>query len=131
MPRPEQYRRIAERYISAGRLSADQVPEAAGFAAYHAFESIGCAGIRHRNQKVPMRHDVKVNKFVQLGRREGFRHGAAQLAILTTAIRNKMLYPVPNGSGAYDLPETMLSSANATDLLRRVDGLARTVSRSL
>lgn len=131
MPRPEMFRNIAERYLSAGHLTRDQVPEAAAFAAYHAFESIGSAWVRHKGQKVPRPHDSKINKFVALAKRESFRHGAAHLAILTTALRNKMLYPTEDGLGGFNVPDTLMSAANSRDLLRRVDGMVRSVSAEL
>lgn len=131
MPKPEQYGRIADRYVSAGQLTMDQVPEAGGFAAYHAFESIGCAWLRHKGQKVPKAHAAKINKFVQAAKPHQFAHGAAYLAILTNALRNKMLYPISTGTGAYDLPEALMSTANCRDLLKRVSGLVRQVRRTL
>ncbi len=44
MPQPEQYRRISERYAQAAELTNGNIPEASGFEAYHAFESIGLHG---------------------------------------------------------------------------------------
>ena len=131
MPRPEMFKGIAERYLAAGNLTRDQIPEAAAFAAYHAFESIGSAWVRRKGQKVPKAHDSKINKFVALARRETFRHGAAHLAILTTALRNKMLYPTEDGAGGFNVPDKLISSANSRDLLRRVDGMVRSVSAVL
>lgn len=131
MPQPVQFQRIAERYGIAGSLTQGTVPEAAAFAAYHAFESIGCAWIRRHNRRVPRRHDSKINLFITLSRHESFAHAASYLGILTNALRNKMLYPVPDGSGGYILPETVMSSANAVDLLRRVGGIVRRVTSRL
>ena len=131
MPRPEQYQRIAERYETAGGLIHPDVPEACGFAACHAFESIGCAWIRHRNHSVPRGHASKINLFVTLSRGESFGRGVAYIANLTNSLRNKMLYPVDDGTGGYILPENVLSDKDAYDLLRRVQGIIRQVSRSL
>ena len=131
MPRPEQYRRIAERYETAGSLTTPDVPEASGFSAYHAFESIGCAWIRHRGRSVPRGHASKINLFVTLTRGERFGRGVARIAILTNSLRNRMLYPVDDGTGGYVLPEDVLSDRDADDLLQSVRGIIRRVSRSL
>jgi len=131
MPRPELYRRIAERYAEASQLTNNDVPEASGFSAYHAFESIGCAWIRYHGQHVPLRpHSAKINVFVRLSHGQRFGRGVATLAILMNSLRNEMLYPAQDG-GAYVLPETRISSTNARDLLRRVRGVIRQVSANL
>jgi hypothetical protein len=131
MPTPNQYRRIAERYGVAADLVNPDIPEACGFAAYHTFESIGCAWIRHQGRQVPRGHRAKINKFVTLVRRESFRRGVAYVAILTNALRNRMLYPSDDGTGNYVLPEDVLSARDAEDLLRRVRGVARRVAALL
>lgn len=131
MPRPKQYQRIAERYAEASGLTNRRVPEASGFAAYHAFESIGCAWIRHCGQRVPRSpHRAKTDAFVHLSRARPFGRGAATLAILLNALRNDMLYPIQDGTG-FILPEDRMSEANARDLLRRVRGLMAHVSAEL
>lgn len=131
MPDPRQYERIAWRYLDAGNLTSAGVPEAAGFAAYHSFESIGAAWIRHHGRIVPARHVSKLNSFQSLSVGFTFGHGVAHLAILLTAVRNKLLYPVPDGVGGYSLPETVLGSHGAQDLLRRVRGIVTIVSGEL
>lgn len=132
MPRPDQYRRIADRYAEAAQLTNGNVPEASGFAAYHAFESIGCAWIRHCGQRVPRSpHRAKIDRFIRLSRGERFERGAATLAILMNALRNEMLYPIPDGRGGYILPEIRISASNATNLLRRVRGIIRHVTPRL
>jgi hypothetical protein len=131
LPQPELYRRISERYSRASDLTVSQVPEASGFAAYHAFESIGGAWIRHNGRNVPLRHTAKLNQFVILSHGRNFKRGVTVLAIILSSLRNNMLYPRPDGIGGYELPETLLSSRDAEDLLRRVAGVIRRVSSQL
>lgn len=131
MPRPEQYRRISHRYALAADRTMPDIPEASGFCAYHAFESIGGAWIRHCGQQVPVPHVDKLRRFVTLSRGQSFEHEAGGLEILLKSLRNQLLYPIADGSGGYALPETKLSARDAADLLRRVRRLIRQVSRSL
>jgi hypothetical protein len=131
MPRPEQYQRIAERYANAADLTCNHVSESSGFSAYHTFESIGCAWIRHHGQVVPRPHPAKLNRFVGLSRRYPFGRGVALLATLLNAMRNQLLYPIPNGTGGYSLPETRLRPRDAADLIRRVRGILRQVSDNM
>lgn len=131
MPQPQQYQRIAERYENAADLTDEDIPEASGFCSYHAFESIGGAWIRRNGRPVPLSHQKKINVFISLARNEAFEYPAATLAIMLDAMRNTMLYPIENGNGGHDLPETRLSAREAANLLRRVRGVIRQVSARL
>ena len=133
MPRPQQFQRIATRYLEVAQLTSAPVPEASAFCSYHAFESIGCAWIRSRGHPVTRRssHISKINLFVTLSRGETFRIGVARLGIVLNSLRNKMLYPVPNGVGTFDLPERHMNARDAADLLRRVRGIVAAVDRRL
>ena len=131
MPSPKQYQRIAERYATAAGITNSVIPEASGFSTYHAFESIGCAWIRHRGYRIPRPHLAKINLFVRLCRGYRFGRGAATLASVLSALRNQMLYPVPDGTGNYILPETVISAQDAANLLHRVQGLIQHISSNL
>lgn len=132
MPKPLQYQRIAERYADASDRLNQDIPEAGAFTAYHAFESTGCAWIRHLSHKVPRSpHKAKIDSFVKLSRGYSFGTGAATLAIHLNALRNNMLYPIADKYGSYILPETQMSAANSKDLLRRVRGIMRKVRVNL
>lgn len=131
MPQPEQYRRISERYAQAAELTNRNVPEASGFEAYHAFESIGAAWIRHCGQTVPRHHKTKLTHFVRLCRGRRFGRGAAVLAQALNGLRNRMLYPIPDANGNFELPENHISTQDAQDMVRRVRGLIRHVEADL
>jgi len=132
MPHPQQFQRIAERYAEAAELTNPNVPEASAFAGYHAFESTGCAWIRHFSRAVPRSpHRAKINAFVRLAHGYPFGRGAATLAATLNALRNEMLYPVPDNRGGFILPERRMSASNARDLLRRVRGVMQQVQRNL
>jgi len=131
MPQPEQYRRISERYAQAAEFTDGNVPEASGFDAYHAFESIGAAWIRHCGQMVPRSHKGKMRHFIQLCRGRRFGRSAAALAGVLNGLRNRMLYPIPDVNGNFDLPENQISSEDAEDMIRRVRGIIRQVEADL
>ena len=127
MPRPDQYKKISERYLEASDNLLNSIHEAAGFAAYHAFESIGAAWIRKHNQSVSPKHTRKLNQFVSLSRGRGFGHGVARVSILVYSIREKMLYPIPEGDGSFSVPEDKFTQSDIEDLNRRVKGVVNQV----
>jgi hypothetical protein len=122
MPTPDNYRRIAERYLQAAQLVSAQVWEVSGFASYHAFESIGAAWIRHRGRRVPRTHPRKLTAFLS-NAPPAHKRGIAVLIQLLNGLRNQVLYPVPNGVGGYDNPENVFPAANAHQLCQRVLGV--------
>lgn len=131
MPNPIHYSRIAERYESAARLANRRISEAAGFCAYHAFESIGSAWIRHNRRRIPRRHDDKIEAFVELCRGRNFarRVGRVRLQIRYLRLRNELLYPSVNAQGNCQLPEEKMSQDDAADFIRRIGGVIRTIQR--
>jgi hypothetical protein len=122
VPNPDIYRRISERFLQVANITCIPVWEGSGFASYHAFESIGAAWIRHRGRNVPMSHRAKLNAFRTLAP-AAHRHSIAGVAIAVNALRNRMLYPVQVGGGAYDRPENQFTPAQAQQLRQRVDGI--------
>ncbi len=122
MPRPELYREISERYLSASDLLANDIHEAAGFTAYHAFESIGAAWIRKNGRLVPRGHNRKLNAFVNLCHGTAFAHSASYLATFVNALRNKTLYPVLNNVNNYETPQNTFTKNQIKDLNKRVKG---------
>lgn len=125
------YCRIANRYQHAGRLTRDEVWESTVFAGYHSFECIGCAWLTHLGRPVRRKHATKINDFIKASRGQPFAHSAAVVASLTHALRNKMLYPVQDGSGVVQAPDQIVTKTQAADLLRRTGGIVRAVRRCL
>ena len=93
MPDPKHYKDIADRYGDSAKTLTDTVHEVSAFAAYHAFESIGAAWLRHLGQTVPRKHRSKLREFSIRSKRLKAGVAIAQLAVLLEGWRNKLLYP--------------------------------------
>lgn len=123
------YMRVAERSLGAGSDAAGGgFQEKAGFLAYHAFESVGGAlcearGVRYH----PASHHAKLSRFVQTARQERFARAAAALASQVGSLRSRALYPRSIGNGQIELPEDVITNAEARRLLGRIRALQQTV----
>lgn len=129
MTEKEIYIDIAQRYIqSCAAQIANNIDfqETIGFKTYHAFESIAGAFNSHLGRPVPLKHEKKLNAFV-----DNYRHNAfasvtpvtiAKLAIALNSMRNKYLYPdqTPVGLKA---PKDQLSIAQARQLTKQINGI--------
>jgi hypothetical protein len=69
-----------------------------------------------------MAHISKLRRFLACAP-PAHRHAIAHVNILIAAIRNRVLYPVPDGAGGHNAPEDAFTAANARDLLQRVQGV--------
>ena len=131
MPDPRQYQSIAARYQIAAKELNGTVHEVSAFTAYHAFESIGAAWLRHVGRKVPVRHHSKLREFSVRSRRLRAHKAIGQVALLLHAIRNKLLYPSLTSDGTYEEPRNILTPADSERIVKRVGGIVRAVSREL
>ncbi len=129
MTEKEIYIEIAQRFIESCReqlANNINLQETIGFKAYHAFESIAGAFNSHLGQPVPMKHERKLNSFV-----DNYRHNAfagvtplaiAKLAIVLNSMRNKFLYPDPTPIGL-KAPKDQLTLAQTRQLTTQVNGI--------
>ena len=131
MPDPKHYKDIADRYGDSANTLTDKVHEVSAFAAYHAFESIGAAWLRHLGRTVPRKHRSKLREFSIRSKRLKAGVAIAQLAVLLESWRNKLLYPFLSHHGVYTVPREALTPAEARRIVRRVGGVIREVSRKL
>lgn len=127
-----EFARTAERSFQSGRhLQEHEIQESVGFYAYHAFESIGSALIASRNRQVPRRHVAKLNTFTALSRGRGYGLPVSQLVIRLASLRSQFLYPEQQPDGSIRRPEDVITIRQAQELVRRVGGIIRGVSRDL
>lgn len=126
-----QYQDIADRYQTSANALNKIVHEVSAFAAYHAFESIGAAWLRHIGRKVPTSHQSKLREFSVRSKPLKMSLSIAQMAIFLEGIRNKLLYPFLTSSGIYEVPQKALTQAESKKLVCRVGGIVRSVSRYL
>lgn len=131
MPDPKHYKDIAGRYWYSANILGNSVHEASAFAAYHAFESIGAAWLRHIGRKVPRPHRSKLREFSIRSKRLKAGLAIAQMAVLFQSSRNKLLYPFLISAGVYEVPQQALTPEEAKRLVSRVGGIVREVSRQL
>ncbi len=129
MNEKDAYLRIASRAIeSAEYLANYKLQENSAFFSYHAFESIGGALCNHYNQIYPRSHIGKINQIITTAKRAGIQRSVTVVAtILNSLGRNNLLYPNPQSSGGFTVPEMKLTVSNSKDLLRRVKGIKRVV----
>ncbi|TVL99791.1 MAG: hypothetical protein CV087_16775 [Candidatus Brocadia sp. WS118] len=133
MNEDEAYLDVAQRYIESCQqhlTNGINIQEVLGFKSYHAFESIGGAYNSHYGHRVPRSHAMKLNMFVANSRRDHQVNGRAVaiLAMTLNSMRNKYLYPERNGR-TFTCPKDQISITNARDLIRRVNGIIRQISR--
>lgn len=132
MPDPSVYERIADRYLAASRPVAGAFQEAAMFAVYHSFESIGCAWLRQIGLVAhPLSHSEKLRRFVLNSRPYRFNMQAAQVAGLVQGMRNNVLYPISDGAGGFVAPDFRYSPSNARDLIAKVGRVVALVKKEL
>ena len=131
MPDPKHYKDIAGRYWDSANILNDSVHEASAFAAYHAFESIGAAWLRHVGRRVPQPHRSKLREFASHSKRLKAGLAIAKMAVLLQSLRNKLLYPFLISPGVYEVPRQALTTAEAKKLVSKVGGIVREVSRQL
>jgi hypothetical protein len=129
------YQRIAERALLACDASlAAGIHEKAGFLAYHAFESAGCALAAHVGLPVGggVKHTTKIRHFQSAARTLRNEKPVAALAVTLSNLRNSMLYPVPNRTtGSAQIPERVITPAEAKELRKRVGGIVKWVDSSI
>ena len=123
MATADQYREIAQRYLQAAHHSLTLVHEAAGFAAYHSFESIAAAWILRSSQAVPRSHSKKLTTFIRFYQSESDCRAVATVAIAVSSVRNRMLYPSPDAQNMDQTPQNLFTHAEVSKLLSRVNGL--------
>ena len=127
----KQYKNIADRYQTSANDLKETVHEVSAFAAYHAFESIGSAWLRQIGRKVPTSHRSKLREFAVRSKPLKPGLSIAQMAILLEGIRNKLLYPFLTPQGIYEVPKKALTKKESKELVRRIGGIVRAVSRQL
>jgi hypothetical protein len=129
------YQRVAERALLACDASlAAGIQEKAGFLAYHAFESTGCALAAHVGLPVGpgVWHPTKIRHFQSAAKILKNEKPVAALAVTLSNLRNSMLYPMLNkATGSVQLPERVITSAQAKELRKRVAGIVKWVDRSI
>jgi len=127
----EEYNEIADRCIDAARAALDDdVPEAAGFLTYHAFESAGGALVTHLGMAYSKSHKGKLNQFSQAANQLGDGFIVAQLAIKLGSSRGKFLYPETKADGTVARPRDFITRTQATKLRSRVRGIVHWVRDS-
>ena len=131
MPDPKHYKDIADRYGDSANTIVDTVHEVGAFAAYHAFESIGAAWLRHLGRKVPPKHRSKLREFSVRSKKMKTGFAIAKLAVLLESLRSELLYPIRSHQGDYTVPRDALTPAEAKRTVKRVAGVVREVSRNL
>ena len=65
----------------------------------------------------------KVDVFFRTARRERFARQVTQLAIEYRSLRNSLLYPKPLRDGTVQVPEDVITKAQATRLIGRTETL--------
>ncbi len=126
------YLQIANRSLDAADASLNAgVQEAAGFNTYHAFESLGGAVCYVRGRHYPRSHIKKMNQFVAASSRFAFRFSVGHLVITLSSLRNDCLYPKEQSDGSMEIPENVISSADARDLINRVRGILGRIIRQI
>ena len=68
----------------------------------------------------PASHRQKIERFVRAAKAEKFAASMAQLAVEVASIRNRLLYPQVLPDGSAELPENLISVAQAKRLAGRV-----------
>lgn len=133
MPRLDlAYLSVATRALDAADAAGGAgVQEQSGFLSYHAFESAGGAYCTKRGGKYPASHQKKIKQFVREARSERFAKATAQLAVEVASLRNRLLYPVERLDGSVDVPEAVITRAQADRLRGRVRALTSRVSAVL
>lgn len=127
------FMRIAERSLLAAQAALlHTVQEKAGFLGYHSFESIGGAycsakGIAYH----PASHPQKLHRFKNSCRCERFAKKVAQLSAELISLRSRLLYPRVVNAGLIQIPETVITPAQAKHLLGRIEALRKEVARVL
>lgn len=128
MTEKEVYLELAERFITAAssEITNSQIHEAASFESYHAFESLAGAFNCHLGAPVPRSHAKKLNAFVN-----NYHHNTltrihsstiAALAITLSSMRNKYLYPHPDGTD-FLAPKSHLTLAQATRQISQIKSI--------
>lgn len=122
------YNEVTQRYTTAASGAIDDdLAEAAGFLAYHAFESAGGALTTHLGDNYSKSHKGKLNQFTQHAMRLGAGIAVAQLAIQLASTRNKFLYPEQRPDGRVVRPSDVITNTQATKLQKRVRGIVEWV----
>jgi hypothetical protein len=125
-PEPEAYLWVAQRSLAAANaLLPAAVQEAAGFYAYHAFESLGGALCTHHNVNPPKTpHSAKIARFQAVANPYPFGQQVATLAITVQSLRNDLLYPsAPDVGGMSESPDERYTAVDAQDLINDVAAL--------
>ena len=133
MNEDEAYLEIAQRFIDSCEQHLNNginYQEVIGFKSYHAFESIAGAYNSHYGYTVPRSHQRKLNSFVTNCRRDRQVNSVAiaTIAMTINSMRNKYLYPEPDGA-TFRTPRSQLSLSNARDMVRRINGIIRQIER--
>lgn len=133
MNEDEAYLDIAKRFINSCEEHLNNginIQEVLGFKSYHAFESIAGAFNSHYGNRVPMSHARKLNSFVSNARTNNQVNGIAiaTIAMTLNSMRNKYLYPEPQGTN-FKTPKEQVSLTNVRDMIRRINGIIRQVER--
>ena len=133
MNEDEAYLDVAKRFIDSCEqhiANGINIQEVLGFKSYHAFESIGGAFNSHFGIPVPRSHARKLNSFVSNARHNHQVNGIviATLAMTLNSMRNKYLYPEPNGT-TFKTPKEQVSLTNVREMIRRINGIIRQVER--
>jgi len=126
MPQAEAFVRIAERSLDAANaILPAAIQEAAGFYAYHAFESLGGALCVHHGHQPPRTpHSSKIIAFQGFANEHPFAGDVATLAIIVESLRNDLLYPSrPTPEGLTHVPDERYTLDNARDLIKDVTNL--------
>ncbi len=117
--------------LAADLMLKAGLPEAVGFYAYHAFESIGGALCASVGEDYPMGHDSKIHQFVAVAMRKWLYKrvtDVSEVAQSLTHLRNKLLYPRLMGDEII-LPSEVISQKEAETLLKRVKGICKKVEK--
>ncbi len=133
MNEDEAYLEIAKRFISSCEEHLNNginIQEVLGFNSYHAFESIAGAFNSHYGNRVPLSHTRKLNSFVYNARVNNQVNGIAiaTIAMTLNSMRNKYLYPEPQGTN-FKTPKEQVSLSNVRDMIRKINGIIRQVER--
>jgi hypothetical protein len=110
------------------------ISEAAGFYAYHAFESMGGALCTSVGEDYSFSHTKKIHQFIAVSKRRGLRNkiGHQVLGVAgMLADRNQLLYPQQQIDNQVKLPSQVLSQTEAKSLLKRVKGICKKVEKYL
>jgi hypothetical protein len=107
--------------------------EKAGFLAYHAFESSGCALGVHTGLDMgkTVSHSVKLKRFLHAAKSVGMGKEVALLCVRLAPMRNRFLYPEILPDGTIKLPEAQITAAKAKQLLKEVSHIVNRVSTKI